>query len=117
MEFVVADDDVWLSAFGVLPQAEEASDDDWVRELRVPVSVTGELHLSWDVLHQSVRVRYTWASDLIVDVYREQATLLTVDDRKTGPVVVLEYYAEGCRGRAFVRTQPTLALEDTFLRT
>ncbi len=114
---MVADDDVWLSAFGVLPQAEEASGDDWVREVRAPVSVTGELHLSWDVINQSVRVRYTLASDLIVDVYREQATLLTVDDRKTGPVVVLEYYAEGCRGRTIVRTQPTLALTDIFLRT
>ena len=114
---MVADDDVWLSAFGVLPQAEEASGDDWVREVRVPVSLTGELHLSWDVVHQSVRVRYTLASDLIVDVYREQATLLTVDDRKTDPVVVLEYYAESCRGRTFVRAQPTLALTDIFLRT
>jgi hypothetical protein len=65
--------------------------------------MTEELHLSWDVL--------------IIDVYREQATLLTVDDRKAGPVVVLEYHAEGCRGRAFVRTHPTLALTDTYLRT
>ncbi|MFC3452101.1 hypothetical protein [Amycolatopsis speibonae] len=61
--------------------------------------MTEELHVSWDVNQRSVRVRYARASDLIVDVYREQATLLTVDDRKTSPLVVLEYYAEGCRGR------------------
>lgn len=117
MEFFVADDEVWLSAFGVLPQAEEASGDDWVREVWVPVSVTEELHISWDVVQQCVRVRYTRASDVIVDLYREQATLLTVDDHKTGPVVVLEYYAEGCSGRTRVQTQPTLAVKDTFLRT
>ena len=77
----------------------------------MPVSVTGELHISWDV------VRYKPTSDVIVDLYREQATLLTVDDHKTGPVVVLEYYANGCSGRTRVQTQPTLALKDTFLRT
>lgn len=48
MEFVVAEDAVWLSAFGVLPQVEEGSGDDQVREVRVHVSVTEELYVTWD---------------------------------------------------------------------
>ncbi|EME63337.1 hypothetical protein [Amycolatopsis decaplanina] len=117
MEFVVAEDEVRLSAFGVLPQAEKASGDDWVREVRVPVSVTEELHVTWDVIGRSVRVRYEQSSKVVVDVYREQAALLTIEAHETGPVVALEYYAEGCRGRTCVQTQPTFALQDNFLRT
>jgi hypothetical protein len=33
VEFVVAEDEVWLAALGVLPQAEEASGEAWVREV------------------------------------------------------------------------------------
>lgn len=108
---------MWLSAFGVLPQIEEASGNELVRDVRVPVSVTEELHVTWDTAGQSVRVRYKRALDIIVDVYREQATLLTIEDHEIGPAVALEYYAEGCRGRTRVQVQPTFALQDTFLRT
>ena len=117
MEFVVAEDEVWLSAFGVLPQVEEATGDDEVRELRVPVSATEELHITWDTTDRSVRVRYKRASDVIVDVFREQAALLTIEDHETGPVVALEYHAEGCHGRTRVQTHPIFTLQDTFLRT
>ncbi|WP_410675928.1 hypothetical protein [Amycolatopsis sp. cmx-4-68] len=57
MEFVVADDEAWLTVFGVVPRAEETSDETWVREVQVPVSATEELHVSWDVVERSVRVR------------------------------------------------------------
>jgi hypothetical protein len=79
VEFVVAEDAAWLSVFGVVPQAEEASGEKWVREVRVPVSATEDLHVSWDIVERSVRLRWKRASEVIVDVYREQATLLTVD--------------------------------------
>jgi hypothetical protein len=117
VEFVVADDEAWLSVFGVIPQAEEASGEKWVREVRIPVSATEELHVSWDVVERSVRVRWKRASEVIVDVYREQATLPTVDDHKNGPVVLVEYHARECSGRTLGQTRPNLALKDTFLRT
>ncbi len=116
MEFVVADDEAWLSVFGVVPQVEEASGEKWVREVLVRVSATEELHVSWDVVERSVRVRWKRASEVVVDVYREQATLLAVDDRKKGPLVLVEYHAEGCHGRTLVQTRPNLVLKDTFLR-
>jgi hypothetical protein len=116
VEFVVAEDEVWLSAFGVLPQAEEVSGGDLVREVREPVSETEKFHLTWDAMDQSVRFRFWRASDVIVDVYREQATLLTIEAHETGPIVVLEYYAQGCRGRTRVQVQPTFALDDRNLR-
>jgi hypothetical protein len=117
VEFVIADDDVWLSAFGAAPQTEEASGDDFVREVRVPLSATEELHVTWDVIHQSVPFRYARAAEVVVDIFRERATLLTVDDNEAGTVVILEYHADDCHGQAQVRTRPTFALKDTFLQT
>ncbi|GAA1018821.1 MULTISPECIES: hypothetical protein [Amycolatopsis] len=117
MEFVVAEDEVWFSVFDVLPRTEEATGDDFVREVRIPVSETEELHLSWDATHRSVRFRHRRESDIVVDVYREHATLLTIEVRDTGPVVVAEYHANGFRGRTAVRFRPTFALTDVLLQT
>ncbi|WP_134734360.1 hypothetical protein [Amycolatopsis nivea] len=115
MEFAVADDEVWLSAFDTLPQWEDASGDSYVRELKIPVSETGELHLSWDPVERSVRLRYRQGSDVVVDVFREQATVLTI--HQPGPIIAVEYRAEDCLGRMRVQLQPTFALDDVFLRT
>ncbi|MGW4399357.1 hypothetical protein ACWEHA_29060 [Amycolatopsis nivea] len=115
MEFAVAEDDVWLSVFDVLPQWQDASGDSYVREVKIPVSGTGELHLSWDPVERSVHLRYRQGSDVVVDVFREQATLLTIHE--PGPVIAVEYRAEDCLGRMRVRLQPTFALDDVFLRT
>ena len=112
---MIAEDDVWLVTFGAVPQTEETSGDEFVRELRIPLSATEELHLTWDVIHQSVRFRYVRAAEVVVHLYREGATLLTVGDHETGPIVVLEYQADGCRGRAHVQTRPNFAVKDTLL--
>jgi hypothetical protein len=117
VEFAVADDEAWLSVFGIAPQAEEASGEKWVREVRIPISATEELHVSWDVVERSVRVRWEQASRLIVDVYREQTTRLTVDDHNNEPLVLVEYHAGGCSGRTVVRTRPNFTMKDTFLQT
>ena len=116
MEFVVAEDDVWFSAFDVFPQVEEASDELTVREVRFPVSATEQLHISWDTIMRSARIRYRRASDVVVDVYREQVTRLTVETHKTGPVIAVDYHAEDCDGRTRVHVRPAFALRDTFLR-
>ncbi|UKD51082.1 hypothetical protein L3Q65_24450 [Amycolatopsis sp. FU40] len=116
MEFVVAEDDVWLSVFGVLPQFEGISGDDFVREVKAPVSETEELHITWDAADRSVRIRYKRHAEVIVDIYRAHATLLTIENHETGPAVVVEYRTEGSHGRTLLRTQPAFTLKDTFLR-
>lgn len=85
MEFAVAEDDLWSSVFDVLPRTEEASGDDFVREVKIPLSEAEELHLTWDVVHRSVRIRYRRESDVVVDVFRELATVLTIEIHETGP--------------------------------
>ncbi|WP_146246141.1 hypothetical protein [Actinoplanes xinjiangensis] len=70
----VADDAAWRDAFGVVPQTEGVSGDEYVRELRIPTDAAEELHITWDVTDDSVRVRHRRADSVVVDLYREQAT-------------------------------------------
>lgn len=115
-EFVVATDDVWDASLGVLPQAEEVSGDDFVREIRFPISTSEELHLTWDSTDASVRIRYLREHALIVDIYCEHATLLTTEQVDKERFVVVEHGSGEVTGRCRVRIVPAFALEDTSLR-
>ena len=79
----VADDMTWFDAFGVVPQTEEITDDEYVRELRIPTGAAEELHITWDVTDDSVRVRHRRADGIAVDLYREAATLLGIESKGT----------------------------------
>lgn len=112
----VAPDDDWLTLLGVLPQTEEVTGDEFVRELRLPLAGADELHLTWDETDQSVRIRLRRGQEVIVDLYREQATLLTPEVDEGQRSVVLEYKAEASVGRTRVQLQPSFALQDSFRR-
>jgi hypothetical protein len=113
----VADDTAWLDAFGVEPQTEEVSDDEYVRELRIPTDAAEELHITWDVTDGSVRVRHRRADSIVVDLYREQATLLGVERSGRITALVMEYGTADAVGRARIQVTPELVIEDKFLRT
>jgi hypothetical protein len=113
----VADDAAWLDAFGVLPQTEEVSGDEYVRELRISTHVAEELHVTWDITHDSVRVRHRRADVVVVDLYREQATLLRAERNGTTTALVMEYSTSDAVGRIRVQVAPEVVIEDKFLRT
>ncbi|WP_212988150.1 hypothetical protein [Actinoplanes auranticolor] len=113
----VADDAAWLDAFGVVPQTEEVSGDEYVRELRIPTGEAEELHMTWDVTDDSVRVRHRRAGSVIVDLYREQAILLRVERNGTITAVVMEYGTSDAVGRVRIQVTPEVVIEDKYLRT
>jgi len=113
----VADDAAWLDAFGVVPQTEEVSGDEYVRELRIPTDVAEELHITWDATDDSVRVRHRRADGVVVDLYREQATLLRAERNGTITALVMEYGTSDAVGRVRVQVTPEVVIEDKFLRT
>lgn len=113
----VTDDATWLNAFGVVPQTEEASGDEYVRELRIPMDDAAELHITWDVTDGSVRVRHRRAEAVVVDLYREQATLLSAERNGTIAALVVEYGTSDAVGRVRVQVTPEVVIEDKFLRT
>jgi hypothetical protein len=114
--FDVADDAAWLDTFGVVPATEEDSGDEYVRELRIPTDMA-ELHITWDVIDGSVRVRMRRAGNVVVDLYREQVARLGVDRNGKSTALVMEYRAADAVGRARIQVTPHVVIEDTFLRT
>lgn len=110
------DDATWLDVFGVAPQVEEISGDPWVMEARITLAGADELHLSWDVAHASVRVRYRDAGRTVVDLYRERATLLSIHKTDASTALVAEYRAGDCIGRIRMQTAPHILVTDEFLR-
>lgn len=112
----VADDESWLAAFGVLPQSECATGDDFVRELTIPVGDAEEVQITWDVTDPSVRVRHRRSAVVVCDLFRELATRLTVMSH--GPVkeVVVEYGIAGVAGRSRIQIAPSVLIVDEVLR-
>lgn len=113
----VADDNAWLDAFGLKPRTEEVTGDEFVKELRIPAGATEELHLTWDVTDDSVRVRLRKAGRVVVDLYREQTTLLGVERDGSVTTVIIEYRTTDTAGRAHIQVTPEIAIEDKVLRT
>lgn len=113
----VADDKSWLACLGVLPATEEVSGDEFVQEVRVPVTDTEEVQITWDVTDDSVRVRHRRDGRIVSDLFRETATLLTVAGTGSIAEIFIEYGAGGCSGRARIQVLPAVVIEDALLRS
>lgn len=111
----MAGDATWRSTLGVEPGEEEISADDFVKEIRYPVGDSDEVVLTWDVTDDSVRVRYLRGDTLVVDLYREGATLLTAAMDQGVRVVVIECDRSGLIGRTRVSLEPVVAVTDSLL--
>ncbi|WP_101523213.1 hypothetical protein [Nocardioides houyundeii] len=113
----VADDEAWRTALGVTPDVEAVSGDEYVRELVYPVTGGEAVHLTWDVTDNSVRVRHRRGGEIVTDLHRETATVLTVAGAGKTAEILLEYGSAGHLGRTRVRLAPEVLIEDTFLRS
>ncbi|WP_250030262.1 hypothetical protein [Paractinoplanes maris] len=91
--------------------------DEFVRELRFPVSDVEEVQITWDVTDDSVRVRHRRDGRVVCDLFREMATLLTVAGTGPGAEVIVEYGSDGWSGRARIQVLPAVVIEDTLLRS
>lgn len=116
MQMVVAESEVWDQTFGVQPQPEESSGGSFVREVRIPINESDELHLTWDAVDRSVRVRRLHGAAVGLDLYREGATLITLESSATNKTVILEYGVDGYTGHMRIDLVPTFALRDVLLR-
>jgi hypothetical protein len=103
---------------GVIPAAETVSGDEFVREVVYPGTGGSEtVHVTWDVTDNSVRIRHRRGDDVVADLHREMATLLTVRGVGESAEILLEYGSASHSGRTRVRLAPEVLIEDTFVRS
>src|SRR5512142_2720344 len=113
----VAADEDWLACLGVSPETEGVSGDEYVQELRVPISDAEEVQVTWDVTDDSVRVRHHRGGRIVFDLFREMATLLTVAGTGSVAEVIIEYGSNGWSGRARIQVLPEVLIKDTLVRS
>jgi hypothetical protein len=113
----VVSDEAWLHCLGVSPRTEEISGDEYVRELRIPVTDAEQVQITWDLTDDSVRVRHHRDGRVVFDLFRELATLLTVVRKEVGAELIIEYGSNGWSGRARIQVLPAVFVEDTLLRS
>jgi hypothetical protein len=87
----VTEDGQWLEVFGVLPQPEDVSGDEYVRKVRIPACGGEELHVTWDTTDASVRIHYERSGGVLLDLYRESATRVLVEKSAGFTALVVEY--------------------------
>lgn len=80
-------------------RTQDISGDEYVRQLRVPVTDAEQGEIPWDVTDDSVRVPHHRDGRIVLDLFREMATLLTVVRTALGPEAIIEYGANGWSGR------------------
>ncbi|MBB2943514.1 hypothetical protein FB565_003227 [Actinoplanes lutulentus] len=113
----IASDEAWLDCLGVSPKAEDISGDEYVRELRIPVTDAEQVQITWDVTEDSVRVCHHRDGRIVFDLFREMATLLTVAKTGLGAELIIESGSNGWSGRARIQVSPAVSIEDTLLRS
>src|SRR5690606_15870714 len=114
-ELDVSTDQTWLENLGVIPAASSQAGDDLVREVRIPIDRTAELHATWDVTDGSVRLRYRQSDRVLIDTFRERARRLLAIESDGERTVVVEYGGHDATGRIEVRIAPDFAWTDKLL--
>lgn len=61
----------WTSALGSTPTPAGVRGNEYVRDLKVEPEADQLLHLSWDVVGDNLRVRWTVRGTLRLDIFRE----------------------------------------------
>jgi YD repeat-containing protein len=112
-EFIVPDDQEILEAIGEWPEAEEDSE----ARLLVFRGEGGEtIRFTYDALGRSVRVQWkNGLGDMLLDVFREGATRLTVHSDMRIAFIAVEFVMGECAGKMEIQVQPKLAVKDQLL--
>ncbi|KMS86265.1 hypothetical protein ABZT16_25810 [Streptomyces flaveolus] len=111
-EFIVPQDEEILNAIGEWPQADESG----ARLLTWQGSEGASLTFSYDTLSRSVRVRWMHGNgDVVLDLYREGATRLTVSSTASATYISIEFHMGECAGEVVIQASPELSVQDRLL--
>jgi hypothetical protein len=109
-EFVVPTGEEILDALGVEP--EESVEDPMVRIIPVLSSTGDTLVISFDVAGRSVRCQWLRGSVLILDLFREAATRLTVDSGNGNAWIRVCFETDSLAGELEVQVHPEIRVND-----
>lgn len=112
-EFLVPSDDEWLDGFGVTSAPVE--DEETTREVRVALTDDTVVTISYDVVGRSVRFTWGTGASSVIDLYREGATRLSLEDRSGATFVIAEFGLDSLHGTLEFQVFPDVKLTDRLL--
>ena len=108
--FVVPTGEEILDALGVEP--EESVEDPMVRIIPVLSSTGDTFVISFDVAGRSVRCQWVRGSVVILDLFREAATRLTVDSGNGNAWIMVCFETDSLAGELEVQVHPEIRVND-----
>ncbi len=112
-EFVVPTDEEIIDAFGEAP--EQVGDEPTIRSVCLDNGAGDQVELTYDVLGRSVRLRWHRGPVLMLDLYREAATRMTVSSGRGVGGVSVTFETEGPAGKLDLQVYPTVRVTDDLL--
>lgn len=113
-EFVVPDDETVLEVLGVPARiGEEVA----VRTVRLadPEAMEGAVELTYDVPGRSIRCRWMRGGAVVMEVFREGATVLSVSNGGGSTVIEVRFETESLVGVFRIAVSPRVSICDELL--
>lgn len=102
-----------LEVMGAEPEQE--ADEPTTRVVDVEAGTGERVVLSYDIPGESVRCRWRRGSEVVLDVFREGATLLRVESRDGADYFVVDFETDSLAGQLIVRVHPDVYVKDALL--
>jgi hypothetical protein len=112
-DFRVPTDLEILEVMGAEPEQE--ADEPTTRVVDVAAGTGGRVVLSYDILGRSVRCRWQRGSEVVLDLFREGATLLRAESRDGADYFVVDFETDAFAGQLIVRVHPDVSVNDSLL--
>ncbi len=113
-QFVVPNDADFADAFGAVVESVDG-EEEYVRSVTLTTASGASLVLVYDSIGRSVSVRLVDSGVILLDLYREGATLLSVESARGSTGVVVAFETEELAGKLVVQIFPDLKVSDTML--
>jgi hypothetical protein len=112
-EFLVPSEEDWLDQLGL--ESVPFEDEETVTLVNLVDDGSHSLRLTYDTIGKSIR--YLWHKDgaVILDIFREGATLLQIYNRKTETFLTTDFDIAGLAGSLTVHIAPEIRFDDRLL--
>jgi hypothetical protein len=112
-QFLVPDDDEFIEAFGVAPEAIDSSGTS--KMLSLDTGAGDGIHFTFDAPGRSVALKWYRQRACMITLFREEASRLSVYDGPGGTGLAVEFASGSLSGQLRIEIWPAVSVDDRLL--